>query len=194
MDPRYTINSQSVQYSSPHNFWLSRPHSNVAPSGSHFATQMNRYSRKRKADVADAFIREGWQWHPVKITTDATILIIKRKGSERESLSLYCCRLFRWPFFPGKKGLLVQSFQGTIVLGFDTKEERRKWDDKFRGLRTIEANMFAYAARPVQFVAPSNQAKYFAMCKNGRYNPEGTYHNSATDYADGFAPNRRRRH
>ena len=189
------MNFNAFRNNSPHNFCLRLlPLSMSVPTDSHFASQMNLYSRERKTDVGQAYIREGWQWHPVKISTDATILIIKRKSGKRQSLSLYCCRLFRWAFFPGKKGLLVQSHQGTIVLGFDTKEERRKWDDKFRGLRTIEANMFAYAARPVQFVAPSNQAKYFAMCKNGRYNPEGAYHSSGADYDDGYGPNRRRRH
>ncbi len=51
--------------------------------------------------------------------------------------------------------------------GFDAKEERRKWDNTFRGLRTIEANVFAYEARPVQYVAPINQARHFAMCSIG---------------------------
>ncbi len=162
------------------------------PTDSHFASQMSRYFPRRKPHVGRAYIREGWQWHPVKISTDATILVIKRKSGKRQSLSLYCCRLFRWPFSRGKKGLLVQSFQGTIVLGFDTKEERRKWEGTFRGLRTIEANMLTYAARPVQYVAPSNQAKYFVMCKSGRYNPEGAYRSSAANYDDGYPPNRRR--
>ncbi len=164
------------------------------PSGSDLVAQVKHYSRERKPYLGHAYLRESWQWHPVKISTDGTVLIIKRESGKKQSLSLYCCRLFRWPFFPGKKGLLVQSFQGNIVLGFDAKEERRKWDAIFRALRTIEANMTTYTARPVQYVAPSNQAKYFAMCKNGRYNPEGAYHSSATDYDDGCPPNRRRHH
>ncbi len=122
---------------------------------------MNHYSRKRKTDVADAYLCEGWQWHPVKISTDATILIIKRKSGKRQALSLYCCRLFRLSFFPGKKGLLVLSFEGTIVLGFDEEEERKKWDGIFRALRTIEANVLTYTARPVQYVASKPSSEIF---------------------------------